>query len=303
MSGGRPEEGGHTDESVWRVPAPPLRPFIARYAGYRQAGVAPGLHRGLPSPYMTVIFTLDDPVELLEHPDPRQPPGRYSTLVGGLHTVPALVTHPGRQSGVQLLLSPLGARALLGLPAGELASTDVEGSLVLGPFAEQVGERLRAARDWPARFAVLDEMLTARLAGGPASPPSAAACAEVSGEVRHAWRRLLAAEGRCPVSRLAAETGWSERHLRGRFRDETGLTPKAAARVIRFDRTRRLLVSQAASGRPWPALADVAAERGYYDQAHLAREFRDLAGCPPSAWLAQEFRNVQARSGDPVPAL
>jgi AraC-like DNA-binding protein len=300
MSGGRPEEGGHTDESVWRVPAPPLRPFIARYAGYRQAGVAPGLHRGLPSPYMTVIFTLDDPVELLEHPDPRQSPGRYSTLVGGLHTVPALVTHPGRQSGVQLLLSPLGARALLGLPAGELASTDVEGSAILGPFAEQVGERLRAARDWPARFAVLDEMLTARLAGG---PQSAAARGEVSGEVRHAWRRLLAAEGRCPVSRLAAETGWSERHLRGRFRDETGLTPKAAARVIRFDRTRRLLVSQAASGRPWPALADVAAERGYYDQAHLAREFRDLAGCPPSAWLAEEFRNVQARSADPVPAL
>jgi AraC-like DNA-binding protein len=300
MSGGRPDEGSHTDESVWRVPAPPLRPFIARYAGYRQAGVAPGLHRGLPSPYMTVIFTLDDPVELLEHPDPRTLPGRYSTLVGGLHTVPALVTHPGRQSGVQLLLSPLGARALLGLPAGELASTDVEGSAILGPFAEQAGERLRAARDWPARFAVLDEMLTARLAGGPAS---AAARGEVSGEVRHAWRRLLADEGRCPVSRLAAETGWSERHLRGRFRDETGLTPKAAARVIRFDRTRRLLVSQAASGRPRPALADMAAERGYYDQAHLAREFRDLAGCPPSAWLAEEFRNVQARSDDPVAAL
>jgi AraC-like DNA-binding protein len=300
MSGGRPDEGSHTDESVWRIPAPPLRPFIAGYAGYRQAGVAPGLHRGLPSPYMTVIFTLDDPMELLEHPDPRQSPSRYSTLVGGLHTVPALVTHPGRQSGIQLLLSPLGARALLGLPAGELASTDLEGSAVLGPFAEQVGERLRAGRDWPARFAVLDEMLTARLAGGPAS---AAARGEVSGEVRHAWRRLLAAEGRCPVSRLAAETGWSERHLRGRFRDETGLTPKAAARVIRFDRTRRLLASQAASGRPWPALADVAAERGYYDQAHLAREFRHLAGCPPSAWLAQEFRNVQARPGDPVPAL
>ena len=40
--------------------------------------------------------------------------------------------------------------------------------------------------------------------------------------------------------------------------------------------------------------ATLAAECGYYDQAHLAREFRALAGCPPSQWLAEEFRNVQA---------
>ena len=41
-------------------------------------------------------------------------------------------------------------------------------------------------------------------------------------------------------------------------------------------------------------LADLAIECGYYDQAHLAREFRGLAGCPPSALLAEELRNVQA---------
>jgi AraC-like DNA-binding protein len=97
------------------------------------------------------------------------------------------------------------------------------------------------------------------------------------------------------VSALAAGTGWSERHLTSRFRAEIGLTPKAAARVIRFDRARKLLVRNLtehadASYR----LADLAADCGYFDQAHLAREFRALAGCPPSQWLAEEFRNVQA---------
>jgi len=62
--------------------------------------------------------TLDDPLTVSEHPDPRQGPGQYVSLVGGLHTTPALITHEGRQSGIQLALSPLGARALLGLPAG-----------------------------------------------------------------------------------------------------------------------------------------------------------------------------------------
>ncbi len=85
--------------------------------------------------------------------------------------------------------------------------------------------------------------------------------------------------------------GWSPRHLQTRFRAETGLTPKAALRVTRFDRARRRL-------RPWTPLAQTAAESGYYDQAHLARDFRDLAGCSASHWLATEFANVQANPAE-----
>jgi len=301
MVRGRPGEEsriGQIDESVWGVPAPALRPFIEGYVGYRQAGVAPGRHRGLPSPYLTVIFTLDDPLVLAEHPDPHQPPGSYRTLVGGLHTSPALITHPGRQSGIQLLLSPLGARALLGMPAAELVNIDVEGPAVLGSLADQIGERIREAAGWPGRFGVLDQMLASRLAARPAGPVVAT---EVGAEVSRAWYRLMSAGGRCSVSGLADETGWSDRHLRGRFRGETGLTPKAAARVIRFDRARRLLQHRAAAGAGLPPLADLAADCGYYDQAHLAREFRELAGCAPSAWLAEEFRNVQARDDGALP--
>jgi AraC-like DNA-binding protein len=306
MDQGRPGAGGVcVNESAWGVPAPALRPFIAGYVGYRQAGMAPARHRGLPSPYLTMIFTLGDPLNLVGHPDPRQPPGSYRTLIGGLHTAPALITHPGRQAGIQLMVSPLGARALLGLPAGELASIDVDGSAVLGPLADEIAERLQAAGDWSARFAVLDRALTCRLAAGPAGTAMSSAMAGgARAEVGQAWRCLLAAGGRGAVSGLAGETGWSDRYLRDRFRDETGLTPKAAARVIRFDRARRLLQHRAAAaGMTLPALADLAADCGYYDQAHLAREFRDLAGCPPSAWLAEEFLNVQAAPAAPRPGL
>lgn len=276
-------------ESVRGRPAPPLRPFIAWYAGFRHTG-PPARHRGLPSPYLTLIFTLDEPLTLTQHPDPRQPPGRYVTLVGGLHAAPALITHDGRQSGIQLMLSPLGARALLHLPAGELASLDLDGSQVLGPLAAQIQERVRSAPNWPARFAVLDELLASRLGG----------MMQLRPETARAWQQLLASGGGVTVAELASETGWSSRQLRNRFGAEIGLTPKAAARVIRFDRTRRLLARQAAAGQQRP-LADVAAEFGYYDQAHLAREFRELAGCPPSTWLAEECRNVQAAAGLQVP--
>lgn len=274
------------DQTASRLPAPALRPFVASYVGYRQAGVAPARHRGLPSPHLTLIITLDEPLTIAAHPDPRQPPGEFTTLVGGLHTTPAVITHDGRQSGVQLGLTPLGARALLGRPAGEFANIDVNGSDVLGAVAGEWQERLAAARSWAERFAALDDMLLRR----------ASFDAAVSAELAHAWRRLLGTGGRVSVASLAGEIGWSPRHLGSRLQAETGLTPKAAARVVRFDRARRLLQRRSASpaGGPPPVLADLAAGCGYYDQAHLAREFRAFAGCPPTQWLAEEFRNVQA---------
>src|SRR5215813_2927134 len=103
--------GGLIDEYVLARPIDELRPFIARYSGYRQAGVAPARHAGLPSPYLTVIFTLDEPLHVAAHPDPAQPGGDFVTLAGGLHCVPAHITHDGYQSGIQLAVSPLGARA------------------------------------------------------------------------------------------------------------------------------------------------------------------------------------------------
>src|SRR6266567_4076818 len=62
-------------------------------------------------------------------------------------------------SGIQLGLSPLGARALLGLPAGELANIDLDAADLLGSFAREIRERVHAEHSWPARFAVLDRML------------------------------------------------------------------------------------------------------------------------------------------------
>ena len=275
-------------ESVAGPPAAELRPFIAGYSGFRQAGVEPARHAGLPSPYLTLIFTLDEPLMVAAHPDPRQPGGEYVTLAGGLHTMPALITHDGYQSGIQVALSPVGARAFLGVQAGDLAHVDVEGDQVCAALATEVQQRVRAAATWPQRFAVLDEVLLRRLRahrldGGP----------DVSAEIGFAWRRLLATRGAIGVSQLAEETGWSDRHLRSRFAAEIGLTPKEAARVVRFHGARRLLQRRAAAGRPLD-LAALAVHCGYYDQAHLDAEFGVLAGAPPTTWLAREFRNLQA---------
>ncbi|MCP2164180.1 AraC family transcriptional regulator [Goodfellowiella coeruleoviolacea] len=272
-----------TAEFVHAAPAAPLRRFVVSYSGYREAGGPPGRHRGLPSPFLILILTLGEPLVITAHPNPGVLPSQHDTLVGGLHTVPALITHQGRQSGVQLALTPLGARALLGLPAGELAGATLDAATVLGPVAHRLRERLLAARDWSERFAALDATLLAHLRGDAAVP----------GAVAHAWQRLLRSGGSVAVAQLADEIGWSTRHLSQRFRAEFGLGPKQVARVVRFDRARRTLARTVSAGSG-PTLAAIAADCGYCDQAHLAREFHALAGCSPTRWLAEEFRNVQA---------
>lgn len=281
------------DEYTQARPSPSLRPYVGFYSGYRQVDVAPARHRGLPSPYLTLIFTLDDPLEIVAHPDPRQGPGRYDALIGGLHLTPALITHPGRQSGVQVALRPLGCRALFGLPAAELAHLDVDAATVLGAaLVDEVRDRLRAATDWPSRFAELDAVLARHLRAGHlraghlgAGHAGAGHCG-VSREVGYAVRRLLEPGDPVAVAAVADEVGWSARYLTDRFRAEVGLRPKEAARVARFDRARRALTRTS-------RLADVAAQLGFSDQSHLVREFRAFAGCTPTRWLADEFGFVQ----------
>ncbi len=266
------------EESVVGRPAAPLRPFIAGYGGFRREGFAPGSHLGLPSRHVTVIISLGRPIDIAAMPDPRQQAGAFMAFVGGLHATAVTVRHDGNQYGLHLYATPLGVRTLFGLPAAALASSVVALRDVMGPRADELTERLRAAPSWEQRFGIVDDVFT----------PNVAAAASPAGDLAWAWRRLVASNGNVPVSQLADEAGSSRRHFGERFRAELGLTPKTAARVLRFERACTLLHH---SERP--SVAQVAAACGYYDQAHLAREWNAMAGCAPGAWIREELPFVQ----------
>lgn len=265
-------------EYVWRRAAPELRGLVSGYSGYRWSGV-PGLHHGLPSTHLTLVICLSGTLDFV---GPR--PASFGSVAGGLHDGPVVMSHDGLQHGLQLDVTWRGSRALLGLPAGELAGDVVGLPDLLGERAGELVERLAAAPTWRDRFRLLDTTLSG-LAGDGVGEPRA--------EVVQAWRRLTETAGNVRIGELADELGWSRRHLNSRFQREIGLPPKAAARVIRFERARRLLRSPSRL-----SLADTAVHCGYVDQAHLARDFRAMGDLTATQWLA-EFPSVQ----DVDPAL
>ncbi|MGB7448786.1 MAG: helix-turn-helix domain-containing protein [Ornithinimicrobium sp.] len=258
-------------------------------AGYEADGLTPAVHRGLPSDTLTMVFSLDEPLRTAPtwH-DWRL--GRWSsqwTVLGGLHTTATFVDQPGRWCGVQVALHPLGARRLFGLPAAAMPVTSWNAHDLLGSPLEAAHERLARVTTWRHRYAVITDLLMSQLAADHDG--------RVKPEVSQAWRCLTRTQGRMRIADLARHVGYSRRRLADLFHAETGLSPKTAARLVRFDAAQRALALRSARGEPLH-ISGLATMHGYYDHAHLVRDFTEFAGLGPTSWLREEFPNVQAGS-------
>jgi AraC-like DNA-binding protein len=289
--------------SVSRRPASPLAGLVDGYHGYRMAGFVPGVHRGAPARHMTFIVAIGPEIDVVAQTNPADLPRRYRAVLSGLQASPALIAHDGYQEGVAIELRPLASRALFGLPARVLWDTTLELDEVVGAIGRELAERLDATDDWSERFDACDDVLLRLLTGRVRAGVGAGGgrgrrgvSAEPDPALAAAWKALERSAGSVPIASVADEVGWSRQHLRTRFLDELGLTPKVAGRVMRFERARRELLSG-----PTP-LADVAAHAGFYDQAHLTREFVELVGATPGQLRAEELP-VFDGEGDDLPSV
>lgn len=258
----------------WDI-AVPSRP--GRLAGVTMAGFSDEANdvadvEMIPHPAVTVIFNLGGQPLVVDDGTGQQ---QRERIVAGLA--------PNRARGrgltgsfecLQVRLSPVAAHAILGASSelgGAVASLDD----LWGRDAVRVQEQLRAARSWEDRFAMAEAALARRHhASRPVDP-----------EVAFCWRQLVASRGRARVERLAAGVGWSRKRLWSRFRSQIGLTPKRAARLVRFDDAAHRL---AAGG----SAAEVAAETGYVDQSHLHRDVMTFAGVTPATVAMAPFLAV-----------
>jgi len=252
-------------------PAGPLRRAVGAYVGYVEHSAAPVPRREAAASRCVLVIGWGAPLDVT---DPRGPSGgatAVSSFAAGLSdSYVDTVTAPGAARGVQVMLDPLVAGRVLGRPFGEVANrvvalSDLDGR-GLGDL-RALPSRLGAASGWAERFALVDRVFAARLADAPPPDP----------RVAQVWHRLRSTGGAVPVETLAAEIGWSRRHLTSVVRREVGLPPKVLGRLLRFERAYAQTRRAALSG--W---APVAADTGYYDQAHLIRDFHAFTGSTPA---------------------
>jgi AraC-like DNA-binding protein len=176
---------------------------------------------------------------------------------------------------VGVVFRPGRARALVDVPLHELANRHIALEDLWGAGATRVREQLLAAPDAPARLRVLESALWDRLTGSPhVAHPLAAA----------ATRWLAEYPG---VSDLGDRAGLTSRRVQQVFRTEVGLSPKSYQRLQRFRSVLAGIDGVARVG--WSALA---VECGYYDQAHLVREFRAHSGLSPTEYLRARGEQV-----------
>lgn len=271
-------------EFTRRPPSQRMAGLIAGMTGYRETALGRFSQRETAPLVVPLIISVGTPflIALGRQPDAAD---RQPSFAAGLHVGPVYIESDGGAECVQVDFTPLGAYRFFGGVVVDLAARMVDIGDVLGREGRQLRERLGATLCWQQRFDLLDDFIASRLNHLP------------SPEISFAYRRLARSAGSARITALAGEIGWSRKHLIDRFRSELGVAPKSLARMMRFHQACRL--ARIGTTQGW---AGIAAESGYSDQAHLAREFAVLAGESPTAW-ARRLALTDSRLTRPNQAL
>ena len=194
-------------------------------------------------------------------------------IVAGQLKTAARLESTGPIGMIGVRFEPWGAGCFLRESLRGLTGSVVPLDTIWGAESERVEARVRDAKDDAARLRVLTESLMRRLPRG----------GNRSSELAAAFAWITQSQGAIPIEELATRLGWSRRRLERRFAEAVGLPPKSLCRIERFQSVVKNL-REPESAR----LVDLAIDAGFADQAHLANEFRALAGVSIRRWLAEQ---------------
>jgi AraC-like DNA-binding protein len=292
------EPGEHRSElgqwqTAHRLADPRLRAYVHGYFASSSQLRVPVQERHLPSIEVPLLLNFGAPHQRADAAGSGAWAARDGVWVVGLHDRHQLTTAVGERHFMIVRFTPIGAHRFLGLPMHAIANEAVDLEAIDPRLARALVSRVAVAESWADRFTAMESLIADRVAD-----------ADIPASVDVAWRRLVAADGRVAIGSLAAGMDCSHRTLIARFRTCVGFPPKTIARLLRFNRAIRSLDrlngmrAGAPAGKPYiegrqpddrpvgaMPWADLAADCGYFDQAHLIRDFQAFAGSTPDAFL------------------
>ncbi len=182
-----------------------------------------------------------------------------------------LLLQPGAHAGmIGIRLQPAGARTFLGMPMGEMTDVRLDLALIWAKEAESLVDAVCCAADADKRMRIIERFLHRKLLAAPTQGDAS---------VTHGVSLLRSSHGHVSVDSLAMQCGLSSRQLERRFHSEVGIPPRLLASIFRFRRVFDLMEQPESDG--WVSAAIGA---GYFDQAHMIRDFKRFAGQQPQAF-------------------
>lgn len=269
-------------EYVTGISSEHLKNWACSYSGYCEDAGRPVSRLEVPRDRVIAVLGFGDRLQI-NPVNFKTSLANYQAFIVGLNEAPLLIEHDGFQRCIEIELLPWAANKLFGGASAELTQGVVALEDIWGNQANLLVEQLSQMSSWQKRFALVDQVLSERFAESNQNSWS---------EIQWAWNQLEQHGGCIPIRQLAKMLGWSDRYFAARFREQVGITPKAAARRIRFTRAhRRLTLSD-------DALSVIAATCGYSDQSHFTREFHLFSGCSPSIYKKAQFPDLLGTPGE-----
>ena len=254
-------------------PTEGLRPFVECFwtleSGPSESGgsAAAPPERILPDGCVELILNFGD--RFYQHVDGRHQVQPRNFIVGQM-TGPILISPSGSVELLGIRFQPGGTRPFFAPPADEITDTVTDLGSFAARFERDLVEVCAKHRTLADRIAAIDAFLCARVDS------------DCDLRLIKLATSIIDCRGLVSVDQLAADAGVSNRQLERRFLREVGIGPKLLARIVRFQQVFRA-VEQCDS-----AWATVAVECGYYDQAHLIRDFNQFAHQTPAVLFASQ---------------
>jgi AraC-like DNA-binding protein len=254
---------------IFHAPSPPLSFYIYTFY-FPDGSVPPPCEKILPLPSIDLKINFGGAFQAYRANRPDPFAALTESWVLGLWSTPHIVEWPLDIQYLGVSFKPVGACLFLQLPLSELQNQVVSLDAIWGSFAAEVRERLYLAPTIPARLALLEELLLARLQEAPQGLQA----------VQYAVREVARCYGALSIRELSNQMGMSQKHLITQFRQWVGCTPKELARLYRFAQVLEGIDPIQPVDWTW-----VAHQFWYHDQSHFIRDFKEFAGHTPTDYL------------------
>lgn len=249
-------------------PKPPLSRFVELIWAVKGTYDYPR-EKVLPNGAIELIFNLGSYHKVVDKVDYRKFEVYRESWIAGMQEDYIIIEALRESDLLGIRFRPGGAHAFLRFPASEITNRVIECNLIFGTLISELREQLLEAKGFERRICLIEDFMLKRIDLDATDPL-----------IDYALRELRRNERQ--IRQLSREIGLSNKHLISRFRDAIGISPKLLQRIFRFQSVINLVKNH--SSITW---TEVAHQCGYFDQAHLIREFRLFTDSSPSNYLQQ----------------